>query len=105
MIIDGSENKIPAYILKEYSTEKQETCAEKKESGVANIFDAIKNLPKEVFEQGVLSFIVEYADANGISEEELISEISSTINGPLWNFEKLLMKAILANVREQKGVK
>lgn len=105
MIIDGSENKIPAYILKEYSTEKQETCAEKKESGVASIFDATKNLPKEVFESLILSFIVDYADANSISEKELISEMSNTINGPLWNFEKLLLKAILVNAREQKGVK
>ena len=112
MIIDGSENKIPAYVFKEYSTEKQETCiekketcAEKKESGVTNMFDAAKNLPKEVFKSVILTFIVEYADANGVSEKELISDISDIVNGPVWDFEKLLVKAVVANARELKGVK
>lgn len=112
MIIDGSENKFPAYVFKEHSTKKQEVCTEKKEictekkeSGVTNTFAAGKNLPKDVFKSVILTFIVEYADANGVSEKEIISEMSNTINGPMWNFEKLLIKAVLSNAIEQKGVK
>ena len=107
MIIDGSENKIPLNVLKESkiinekNIEANGTTDAEFVTTSQNVFDSFNKLPKDVFVTALLSFIVDYADANGISEKEIVAKLEEPMNSALWGLDKLLIKTL--NVAMKKG--
>lgn len=107
MIIDGSENKIPLNVLKESkiinekNIEANDTTDDGSVTASQHVFDSFNKLPKDVFVTALLSFIVDYADANGISEKEIVAKLEEPMNSVFWELDKLLIKSL--NVAMKKG--